>query len=224
MPFMVDLHALTCWMTIRKQRRKVTGDARRYRYCCALLYLIAGIDLQDKRPHDPAYKMRGYDQHGSLSVWGDNPWSWRLEQGAAQKDLPTPARHQHGNVCFIAAWNSRMDVQGWALLTRWHCWLLHTPRRAFPSQGAVQPPRRNRTGGPPPRAASPPLRIVWCITGLTWYHTPSGWNTQLSSESMNSLISRNVNLYFPVLANIMSIESWGFFHLYRWLFPCRRQG
>lgn len=36
--------------------------------------------------------------------------------------------------------NSLLDVQGWALLTRWHCWLLHTPREPSPARGLCSLP------------------------------------------------------------------------------------
>lgn len=146
---MVDLHALTCWMTIRKQGRKVTGDGG-----ISALYL-AGIDVQDKLPADPGYKMGGFGQHRSLFTEGDNPWSWRLEQ-LLRKAWTLPKGSSAGMrfyCCWAPLWPCRV---GWAhkmaLLVIARCWLLHTPFViAFPRL-----PGEPTQPGPPSGAASHP--------------------------------------------------------------------
>lgn len=91
---------------------------------------------------------------------------------------------------------------------------------AFPSRGwASSQEEPHREGFP--RSCIPTLRIPWCITAPIPHQNPSGWDIQLSSISANILISKNVSLYFPVLTNLMSIEScfWFIFPSLQMAFP-----
>lgn len=59
---------LLSWNDNKKGRREGHRGCKEVRFCCVRLYLIAGIDLEDKIPDGPAYKTRGFVQHGSLFV------------------------------------------------------------------------------------------------------------------------------------------------------------
>lgn len=50
----------------KKARKKGHKGCKEVRYCCALLYLIADIDLQDKLPDEPAYKIRDLAEQESV--------------------------------------------------------------------------------------------------------------------------------------------------------------